>query len=192
MKKYSIMMIDPPWNQSKGGKKKSRPNSSGTALDYSTMSTENVFRLLDQKIFTLAENTHTVFLWTIEKYLIESELEMLKRGYKRHVRMIWDKNTGPCPSYTIRYVHEYLVWYYKPKLMKISENKRGIYKSVVKQQSTKHSKKPDIFYKIVKDMYPNCPKLDVFSRQKRNGWDQWGDQPYFYPKLVDEGFGIII
>jgi len=33
MKKYQIILADPPWKQSKGGKKNVRPNSSGEKLD---------------------------------------------------------------------------------------------------------------------------------------------------------------
>lgn len=31
---YDLIVADPPWKQSKGGKKSVRPKSSGTELDY--------------------------------------------------------------------------------------------------------------------------------------------------------------
>lgn len=31
---YNLILADPPWKQSKGGKKNVRPASSGVALDY--------------------------------------------------------------------------------------------------------------------------------------------------------------
>ena len=36
--KYDIIYADPPWRQSKGGKKKVRPITSGTSLDYNVLS----------------------------------------------------------------------------------------------------------------------------------------------------------
>ncbi len=35
--RYRVLIIDPPWNQGKTGKRKSRPNQT-TKLDYPTMS----------------------------------------------------------------------------------------------------------------------------------------------------------
>ena len=33
-KQYELILADPPWKQTKGGKKSVRPNTSGKALDY--------------------------------------------------------------------------------------------------------------------------------------------------------------
>lgn len=41
-KKYSLIYADPPWRQSKGGKKQSRPNSSGGNLDYPVISLDEI------------------------------------------------------------------------------------------------------------------------------------------------------
>ena len=35
--KYQLLYVDPPWKQSKGGKKSVRPNSSGKELDYQVL-----------------------------------------------------------------------------------------------------------------------------------------------------------
>jgi len=37
-KKYELILADPPWKQSKGGKKAVRKNSSGEKLDYPVIS----------------------------------------------------------------------------------------------------------------------------------------------------------
>ena len=41
-KEYNLFYADPPWKQSKGGKKKVRANSSGKPLDYPTCSLEEI------------------------------------------------------------------------------------------------------------------------------------------------------
>lgn len=176
---YEILIIDPPWKKRKGGLRKARPNQ-GRKLDYETMKTEDIFSLLDEEVFTLAEEQHVVFMWTIEQFLIECDVEMLKRGYKRHVRMIWNKTNGVAPAFTIRYAHEYLVWYYKPKLLKIADNQRGKYLSVITEKARQHSRKPDEAYNMINNLYPNSEKIDVFSREKREGFSQWGNQVDFF------------
>ena len=45
---YNLILADPPWKQTKGGRKSARPNSSGTKLDYSTCSLEVIKEHLEQ------------------------------------------------------------------------------------------------------------------------------------------------
>lgn len=39
---YDLIYADPPWKQSKGGKKKSRPNSSGEPLEYPVLTLDEI------------------------------------------------------------------------------------------------------------------------------------------------------
>ena len=48
--KYSIVYADPPWKQSRGGKKAVRKNSSGKPLDYQTESLEAIEEQLRQAV----------------------------------------------------------------------------------------------------------------------------------------------
>lgn len=40
--KYDLIVADPPWKQSKGGKKSVRKNSSGEPLDYPVCTLEEI------------------------------------------------------------------------------------------------------------------------------------------------------
>lgn len=173
--KYDLFMIDPPWDKKKGGKRKVRPDQ-GKQLDYNVMGTGKVFELLDKEIFSKAADQHTVFMWTIDEFMRVTEEYMENRGYKRHARLIWDKTNGVAPAFTIRYTHEYLIWYYKPKLMEIAEKWRGHFTTVMREPARQHSRKPEIAYQMIDAMYPNAKKYDVFSRTERAGWDRFGDQ----------------
>ncbi|MGM0408894.1 MAG: MT-A70 family methyltransferase, partial [Bacteroidota bacterium] len=164
-----------PWNKRKGGVRKVR-SFQGRNLDYQTMETDTIFKLLDDQIFTLANEQHLVFMWTIDQFLLDCEYQMEKRGYKRHARLIWNKLNGVAPAFSIRYAHEYLIWYYKPKFLKIANDFRGKYLTVFEEKAREHSRKPDIAYDIINNFYPNYRKIDVFSREKRIGYDQFGDQ----------------
>ena len=173
--RYEVFMIDPPWSQRKGGVRKSRSNQ-GRDLDYATLSIEEIFRLLDTQVFSQATEVHTVFLWSIDKFLFAGEEEMAKRGYTLHARMVWDKGNGVAPAFTIRYSHEYLLWFYKPKMLPVAENMRGKFRTVFREDGREHSRKPRVAYVIVDCLYPDATKIDVFSRQKREGWSQFGDE----------------
>jgi len=172
---YTIFMIDPPWPKKKGGLRKVTPNQT-RELDYSTMSVGAIFRLLDASILPLAETRHTVFLWTVEQFLWDAENEMKKRDYHLHIRLIWDKGNGVAPAFTVRYTHEYLLWFYKPHMTPITIGMRGKLGSVIREGNREHSRKPDAAYKYVASLFPTEPKIDVFSREPREGWAQWGNE----------------
>ena len=39
-----------------------------------------------------------------------------------------------------------------------------------------HSRKPDEFYEMIAKKTPGLRRADVFAREKREGWDCWGDE----------------
>lgn len=50
------------------------------------------------------------------------------------------------------------------------------YRTVFTEPATKHSKKPEIAYKIIEDLYPDTEKVELFARNEREGWDCWGNE----------------
>jgi N6-adenosine-specific RNA methylase IME4 len=161
----------------KGGLRKSRPNQM-RELDYATMPIASIFELLDKTIFSLADLHHAVFLWTIEDFLIESDIYMQRRSYKRHCRFVWDKTNGVAPAFTVRYTHEYLIWYYKEKMLPVATEYRGKFRTVFTEKARQHSRKPDFAYQMINCLYPGYNKIDVFSREKRKDWDQFVENKY--------------
>jgi len=174
-----VFVIDPPWPQKKGGLRRTRPNQ-GKKLDYATLDVDAIFSLLERDVLSKATRNHCVFLWAIDKFLAEAEAGMLKRGYRLHARLIWDKGNGVAPSFTVRYTHEYLLWFYKEKLLPVSIPQRGRFATVIRERSREHSRKPDAAYQMIESLYPGGRRLDVFSREHREGWEQYGDQKDFF------------
>jgi N6-adenosine-specific RNA methylase IME4 len=172
---YNVILADPPWRQSKGGKKSVRPKSSGEAFEYPVLSFGDIQRYL-YKASEMADENHALFLWAIDKYLPESEAMMKLLGYKLHARLIWNKVTGIPAAFTVRFGHEYLLWYYKDKLPLIDSAERGKIHTVFTEQVKRHSQKPDISYQIIERLYPNAKRLELFARRERAGWDVWGNE----------------
>lgn len=173
--KYDIIYTDPPWKQAKGGKRKCRPNQ-GKDFDYPTLSMQEI-KDIHAEALKLCNKTHNIFMWTIDKYLHETEQMMKELGYELHARIIWDKENGIAPAFTIRYSHEYLLWFYKKgHILMPCENMRGKYTTVLREPSTKHSKKPECAYKMIENLFPDSNKLEMFARNERDGWDCWGDE----------------
>ena len=127
--KYNIIYTDPPWNQTKGNIRKCRPNQT-KRLDYPTLDLDEIAQIHRFVSENLVEKKHNIFMWTIDRYLHDTEM-MKSLGYELHARMIWDKENGVAPAFTVRFSHEYLLWFYKKGhiLMPCEKNARKIYDS---------------------------------------------------------------
>lgn len=167
-----VLVVDPPWPQWKGGLRSVRPRQ-GRALSYPTMPIFECFTIIDD----LLDAARVVFLWEIDKYLVEVEAEMRERGWLRHARFVWDKGNGVAPAFTVRFSHEYLVWWYRSPMLPISPTEKGRYTTVIRAMGRQHSRKPDAAYSMVEALYPTAARMDVFSREQRPGWLQWGNEP---------------
>ena len=170
---YSLVYADPPWKQSKGGKKSVRQNSSGRELDYPVCSLDEIKEHLRQTT-ALCPGDAILFLWTIDKYLFEAQSIAESLGWKLHARMIWDKVTGIPTAFTVRYGHEYLLYMYKGKLIPVNKRERGKIHTVFREKVKRHSQKPEIAYEIIERLYPNLNKIELYARNERDGFDRWG------------------
>jgi len=166
--KYDIVYADPPWQQNKGGLRKCRPNQK-RELDYTTLSLEEIKNIIKKY------DANILFMWTIDKYLFNAEKIAKDLGYNLHARIIWDKTNGIAPAFTIRFCHEYLLWFYK-KFIPIDKKQRGRWKSVITEKSTKHSVKPNIVYNMIESFYPDAKKIELFARERYDGWDCFGNE----------------
>ena len=173
--KYDLIVADPPWKQSKGGKKSVRANSSGTPLDYPVCTLNEIKEHLQKADGCTGENA-ILFLWTIDKYLFEAEQMAKELGYKLHARMVWNKVTGIPAAFTIRFGHEYLLYMYKGRLLPVNKEQRGKIHSVFTERVKRHSQKPEISYDIINCLYPHAKKVELYARQERDGFDSWGNE----------------
>lgn len=181
--KYGIIYTDPAWPQHKGNLRSCRPNQDRN-LDYNTLSLDEITEI-HRQAFTFCADKCNVFMWTIDKYLIDTEKFMSELGFSVHARFIWDKGNGIAPAFTVRFSHEYLLWFYKKGHMLLpSKQTRGKYTTVIRENSTVHSHKPLIVYHMLDDMFPDVPKLELFARNEKAGWDCWGNQIGLFAKVV--------
>jgi N6-adenosine-specific RNA methylase IME4 len=49
-------------------------------------------------------------------------------------------------------------------------------RSVIRGGRREHSRKPEESYHIIERYYPDLPKLELFARHARPGWDAWGNE----------------
>lgn len=168
--KYNTIVIDPPWNISMTGEVKRRENRA-KKLPYKTMSLQEI------KDFPLKDFANVgchVYCWTTNKMLRDTFNVLEYWGVNFHLVIPWVKPSAICPCFGYKFASEFclLGFFGKPMQKFISSGKLNWIKDYVFKS---HSSKPDSFYKLVEEMSP-LPRIDIFARKKRDGWDVWGDE----------------
>lgn len=167
--KYNIIVVDPPWPIKKLTHK-ARPNQ--VKMDYAIMSLNNI---ADLPISKLANEQCWCFLWTIQKYLFDSKQILEGWGFNHLLTMVWEKTYGRSsgmPLFGFRWNGEFILVGYKTK-----PNiwpKQPLIPAVFQAKNLGHSIKPDIFYEMIEKL--GKPRIDLFARNKREGWDVWGNE----------------
>jgi len=177
-KRYRVLVIDPPWNQGKTGKRKVRPNQTAM-LDYPTMSKKE---LLELPVNQWAEDQSFLWLWATNSKdrntgepILKTAFDLMEEwGFTFYTMITWNKRTGPCPFGPYQITTEHILFGYKGKAV-FDRNHLGKMQTCFTATSTIHSAKPDFFYQQVAKYFEG-PRLDVFARQVREGYGGWGNQ----------------
>ena len=160
---YRTIVIDPPWPMEKILREE-RPNQYD--LDYPTMSIEEIKTLA---IPAEQDGCH-IYLWVTQKYLPYSFDIFRAWDVNYECLLTWVKNVGFTP-FSWMYSTEHCLFGRIGNLPLLQLGKRLDFSGKVRE----HSRKPEIFYELVGAVSPE-PRLDYFSREKREGFEQWGNE----------------
>ena len=177
MKKYKIIYADPPWSYNSASKK---GTSRGVAERYyDTMSKEEIENLNINEIAN--EDGCLLFLWITFPHLHEMNDLIKAWGFTyKTVAFNWIKiykhTKKPILSlgYWTRSNAEICILATKGK-----NYPRRISKSVsqiIISPKEKHSKKPDEVRRRIVKLIGDVPRIELFARQKFEGWDVWGNE----------------
>lgn len=165
--RYPIIYADPPWqyeNPPMGGVNRSIENH------YPTMTLEEICAL---PVSEIASDDCLLYLWATAPKLQECMSVIDAWGFSYRTCFVWVKDKIGM-GYHARNQHELLLVAKKGEIPPPPTSARV--SSVIKGKRTEHSKKPEEFYELIESMYPELPKIELFSRNKREGWKNWGNQ----------------
>jgi len=166
-KRWPIILADPPWDFHAWN-----PDSSNThaAQHYPVMSLAEICAL---PVSEIACSDCVLFFWTTAPYLGQSFDVLSAWGFEYKSGLVWDKEAVGT-GYWIRGQHEHLLICTRgnPPLPPME----SVPASVIRERRREHSRKPEQSYAIIERMYPGLPKLELFARQARPGWDAWGNE----------------
>lgn len=171
-KKYQIIYADPPWSYND----KMSGHSFSLEHEYKTQSKNWIADLNVRS--KLVDDNCVLFLWAVSPLLPEA-LEVMKAwGFKyKTVAFVWSKRTkngkevANLGRWTMGNVEVCLIGV-KGKPKRLVKNIRQL----VVAERTKHSKKPDEVRQRIVTLMGNIPRIELFAREKIDGWDVWGDE----------------
>lgn len=164
-KKYNVILADPPWRY-----EYSQSDIRKIENNYPTMDIDEICEL---PIKNIASDDCVLFLWTTSPKLTEGIKVLDGWGFQYKTCAVWVKDKIGM-GYYFRQQHELLLVGTKGSVPAPEPDKRV--SSVIVSDREEHSKKPEIIHKIIEDMYGELPKIELFSRNHRDGWDSWGNQ----------------
>jgi N6-adenosine-specific RNA methylase IME4 len=164
--KYQVIYADPPWaynDKCENGAIQSR----GANEVYPTMSIDEICTL---PIEELSQENAVLFMWITSPLLEDGFCVINSWGFEYKASFIWDKIKHNMGHYnSVR--HEFLLIAVKGSC---TPDNIKLFDSVLSVEKTEHSKKPEEFYNIIETLYSG-KKIELFARNKRVGWDCWGN-----------------
>ena len=172
-KKYKIIYADPPW-QYKVYSKKGEGRSAES--HYSTMSIDDICKL---PIKEIADKDCILFMWMTFPTLKEGLKVIEEWGFTyKTVAFVWIKQNKKTPSlfwcmgFWTRANAEICILATKGNPKRISARVHQVIVSPIEE----HSKKPDETRNRITELVGNLPRIELFARQKVDGWDTWGNE----------------
>jgi N6-adenosine-specific RNA methylase IME4 len=166
-RRYPVIYADPPWryeNPPMGASSRSIENH------YPTMTLEEICAL---PVTQLATDDALLYLWATAPKLTECLKVIEAWGFEYRTNIVWDKEligTG----YHARNQHELLLIAKRGEIPPPPAGQQPA--SIYRERRTEHSAKPTFFYEMIEAAYSQLPKIELFSRSPRAGWDAWGNQ----------------
>lgn len=168
--RYGLIMADPPWsfdNWSAAGEAKN------AKAHYGCMPLDWIKAL---PVSQLAAGDCLLWLWATNPMLPQAVEVLAAWGFTFKTAGTWVKRsrTGKLAfgtGYVLRSANEpFLIGTVgRPR------TSRSV-RSVIEGPVREHSRKPDEAFAAAETLVPGVPRLELFSRESRTGWDTWGNE----------------
>jgi len=177
-RRYKTLLADPPWQfTNRTGKvapEHKRLNR------YATLSLQEICEI---PVAMAADDTSHLYLW-VPNALLPEGLEVMKSwGFSYKANIMWHKvrkDGGPDGrgvGFYFRNTTEIILFGIRGKMRTLPPGRRQV--NIIKTIKQEHSRKPDGLYEIIEACSPG-PRLELFARGVRKGWDAWGNQAEEY------------
>ena len=174
---FSTILADPPWRFANRTGKMAPEHM--RLRRYPTMSFEEIY---DLPLGEIAAPVAHLYLWCPNALLAEGLTTMQRWGFTYKTNIVWYKvrsDGGPDRrgvGFYFRNVTELLLFGVRGSGAAVRTLAPGRRQpNIISTRKREHSRKPDEAYPIIEACSPG-PYLELFARNKRPGWEQWGDE----------------
>jgi len=164
--KYRVVYADPPWDYGN-----SMPPGTTVPRDY--YPSMKLSAICELPVREMIEDNAVLFLWTTSPHLEESFEVIRAWGFRYKSSFVWDKVAHNMGHYnSVR--HEFLLVCVRGSCQ---PDVRKLFDSVLTEERTEHSRKPEVFREIIDTIYPHGKRVELFRRGAKIGtWDTWGNE----------------
>jgi site-specific DNA-methyltransferase (adenine-specific) len=181
MKRYNIIYADPAWSYYNDSTAK--PDCTTVKgmrrPPYSVMSSSEIMAL---PIKELAEDNAILFIWTTDYHLEKCMRVIESWGFTyKTVGFVWSKKNKKgdqvcfMGAYTMKSGVELCLLATRGKDAHKLVKKHNV-RSYIESPRLHHSKKPDEIRDRIVELVGDLPRIELFARQKTDGWDVWGNE----------------
>lgn len=178
-REFGTILADPPWRfANRTGKMAPEHHRLSR---YGTMDLEEIKAL---PVVEVAAKPSHLYLWVPNALLSEVMEVMNAWGYQYKTNLIWHKirkDGGPDGrgvGFYFRNVTEVILFGVRGKGARTLPPGRSQV-NFLATRKREHSRKPDELYDIIEACSPG-PRLELFARGGRPGWEAWGNQAEIY------------
>ncbi len=173
-RKFSTILADPPWRFKVSSGKISPEHR--RLHRYGTMDLASICLLPVAEV--AAPQSHC-YLWVPMALILDGLQVLCSWGFTYKTMLIWEKirkdgqPDGRGCGFYFRLVTEVCLFGTRGKLRTLAPGRTQV--NLLRTQKREHSRKPEELYPVIEACSPE-PRLELFARHKREGWDAWGDQ----------------
>lgn len=180
--KFSVVYIDPPWKYR---------NQVANSPSYNTLDTPEIISFADnngRKITDLFADDCVVYMWTTGPKMEDSFTILRNWNLQFSTNIVWVKLRKD----QIKFLNGYRTKSATEQLFIATKGNpptplpENIPPGLVFAESTRHSKKPDVFYDIIEAAHPNQNKIEIFARNTRKGWSVFGNPSEIIEKTDEQ------
>jgi N6-adenosine-specific RNA methylase IME4/ParB-like chromosome segregation protein Spo0J len=165
-RKYPVVLCDAPWRFEVYGAASGMERAADN--HYPTLSIQQIAAL-----DIPAAESAVLFLWATVPMLPQALKVMMRWGFSYRSQLVWVKDRAGT-GFWVRNRHEILLIGARGDIPAPQPSTRS--ESIIVAPVREHSRKPDEAYEIIEAMFPTLPKIELFARAKREGWDAWGNE----------------
>jgi N6-adenosine-specific RNA methylase IME4 len=164
--KFGVIYADPPWKF----EVYSEDIGQGRTAEahYSTMAVEDIARI---PVASFAADDCALFMWATASTLPEAFSLLNAWGFSYKTHCVWAKDKIGL-GFWFRNQHELLIVATKGAVPAPAHGTQ--WSSLIEEPRERHSEKPEAFYQLIETYFPNLPKIELFARNRRDGWECWG------------------